>query len=161
MSATADTNRTHYEVLMDIRYNTRLNELHKRLYARLQGVVTVLAVLGLTGAISAVTGNLGDLWFVVTAVVLAVVSAINAWCNFGAQAVVFGYMQRQFRTLAQRSHGLSAEQLDAAMLDIDDSALNYIEGLRMPAYNQNLRSYGHEAEVRPLGRWERFMQALA
>ncbi|HHW4679848.1 MAG TPA: hypothetical protein ACQGQH_10585 [Xylella sp.] len=159
MSAPAPEARTKYEAEFDLAYHVRLYERHVRFYRRLREILVFSSTVAGTVALGNVASGLP--WLVsLLSVVVAVAGIADLVLDLSNKSVAHEHQRRKCVELQVRQSALTLEELDSEMRKIFIDAPPEIEALRMPSYNDVLRTCGHVARVQPLGRLERFLDTL-
>jgi|GEM_PF-4663502 len=133
--------RTSYEAILDVRYNIRLHQLSCRYYARLRWIAAVASLVAGSGAL---VGALQRMPFTLTAcgIVVAVASAadiVGGWAEKGAKHQMW---RVAFSDLLVRAPKMALDEIEESLARLDGTVDDEVEGLRLPAYNDNLRSNG-------------------
>ncbi|HHW4677446.1 hypothetical protein OK116_06280 [Xylella fastidiosa subsp. fastidiosa] len=160
MNTAAPEARTKYEAEFDLAYHVRLYERHIRFYCRLRKLFVFSSVLAGTVAIGNVVSGLP--WLVsLLSVVVAVAGLADLVFDLSNQTVAYEHQRRKCVELQVEQSVLTLEELDSQMRKILIDAPPEIEALRMPSYNDVLRTLGHVARVQPLTRVERVLDKIA
>jgi hypothetical protein len=158
--AMQDYERTTYEALLDIRYNARLHLRSCRYYANLRWGAAIISLIGGSGAlISAIQAS--HLALFACGMLVAIASAadiVGGWAEKGARHQVW---RKAHLRLAERAPALSVEEIDAALLRLESEVDDEVEGLRVPAYNDNVRSNGRDDYVMRESLVARVMRAIS
>ncbi len=161
MTADADYARTKYEVELDIDYAIRLACLHERLYGRVHKNLRLIQLIGGSAALVSAVGGHQQVVMAVAGVVLAAIAYINLIFDFSERARAHRDYRRKLTTLLAEADQLSQADLQKKLTNTSFDEEVVIEGLRKPAYNQNLQRHGRYSHTVALSRWERFMQAIS
>lgn len=156
-----DTNtlpRTKAEALRDLDYVIRLSQLHRRLYNRLHATLRFLELLGGSAGVAVAISGSSDL-VRATGALLAVVACANFAFDPGARARDHARCGATYDDLKARSSGMTLEQIDAERAAVRDP--DYLESLRIPSWNDMMRSHGFVSSQQPLSTLQRFMRAVA
>ncbi len=152
--------RSKYEAILDLRYDMRLHFLHARLYRHLRAGAAILSLLAGSAAIVSVLQTLpGGL--LVAGVVVAAASAADILFRWAEKAAHHDVLRRRLAEILSRESELSLEALDSELARYEVEADDEIESLRVPAYNDNLRSNGREDLVRPESLSARLFRLIA
>ncbi|EWS78803.1 hypothetical protein [Xylella taiwanensis] len=101
-------------------------------------------------------------WLVsLLSVVVAVTEIATLVLKLSNKSVAHEHQQRTCVELQVQPSALTLDELDRQMRKAFIDAPQEIEALRMPAYNDALRTCCHVARVQPLGRVERLLDTLA
>jgi len=150
--------RRHSEAIRDLDYVTRLNQRHRRLYGRLHHSLRFLELIaasfGLAAAISATANTIA-----VAGGVLAVVAFAGLACEPAKQHHLYDLTLQRYSALRAKAANMTLEAIDQQYACISDP--DYIEALRLPSFNDMMRSHGLYRAIRPLSRWQRLCAALA
>lgn len=154
-----ETIRTLQEARLDACYAIRLHELHRRLYRRCRTAITIIVMVGGSAALfSMISDNLALLR--IGALVVAMTSFLDLVIDFAGKAA------ERTLTIARYTELLCGEK---TLAQFDDGLLRLrsgspgaeIESLRLVAFNDNVRSSGHESWARPERGLQRFWRAVA
>lgn len=151
--------RARNEILMDIQYAIRLNNLHRRLYRKHQFGI---AFVGLFGGCAALTDLIHSRPWALAAcgVVVAatgIAGALIDWTERSSKRISYN---REYHKLASSS--CTDAELDAALqLAYAEVTVDDIEGLREVAFNDNARTHDRLDLVRPESRSARFWRLMA
>jgi len=152
---------SHNEALRDLDYLIRLNQRHRRLYGRLTHGLRFFELLAAAlGVTSALTGTPAAL--AIGGGLLALVSLIGFACEPSKQHHTYDQtLQRYSRLRAAVVGGpeIPLNELEQRIGRIEDP--DYIENLRLPSFNDMMRSHGLNQALLPLNRWQRLCAALA
>lgn len=157
---TTANSRSKSEAILDVRYEIRLHFLHARLYRRLQSAAAILALLAGSASITPLLQGLPH-GVLVAGVLVAVFAACDLVFRWSDKAAHHHELRRRLTELLERTPDLDVAGIDRelARIDVDDS--DEIESLRIPAYNDNLRSNGYEDWVRPMSFMARLIRMIA
>lgn len=152
--------RTKAEAVLKLKYSIRLHHLHCRLYGRLK---TALAAISLLAGSAAFLSVVQAMPGVVAAmgVIIAAASYADVLVNLSGKAVLHNLWRRQYAAIDTKMQALDLSALDAALAEVAMDTEEGIEALRAVAYNDTLKSFGHEDGMRPENRMERFVRAIA
>ena len=156
-----DIPRTKAEAILDIRYGIKLHLLHSRLYRRLRAGVTVVSLLGGSAALVSVLRTMPHV-LVAAGIAVAVASAadiVGGWADKAPR--VMRLLRRRLAALLSRVSTLDLEALDSELAGYEADADDELESLRIPAYNDNARSNGHEGWIRPEPLSSRLIRLIA
>jgi hypothetical protein len=160
MTKTTETPRTKAEAILDIRYGIRLHFLHARLYRRLRAGAAIASLLAgsaaMVSVLQAVPGGL-----LAAGICVAVASGADIVFGWAEKAARHNVLRRQLADLLARVSKLSFEDIDSELARYEAEADDEIEALRLPAFNDNVRSNGHEDWVRPEPFSARLMRLVA
>jgi hypothetical protein len=135
--------RTKYEAILDVKYAIRLHFLHCRLYKRLRGTLVFISLAaGMSAfalALNVIPGAVG-----VMGVLVAVCAIIDATGNFAEKSMLHKQWRGELLHLLARADAMDVAAIDAELSRLSVQMDDEIEALRMPAYNDNLRSTGHQ-----------------
>jgi hypothetical protein len=155
-----DIERTKSEALLDLRYQIRLHFLHARLFRRFRAFSAILSLgAGSAALISALQGSPRAL--AALGIIVALVSAADVVLHWSERAATHSIWQRDLSDLLARSTPMTLEDLDSEMTRLIGPIDDEIESLRVPAFNDNVRSNGHEDWVRPESLLQRLISAIA
>lgn len=152
--------RTLNEAMTDVRYACHYGELNERFWRRLD---TTLNLVGAAGGSSAIAGALASnaVLGLAAGVALSIASTLQLVLRPGERAIAFRDARRAFLELHAKGWGLTVTEIDAARMRLEAEAPVGLRWLSMPAWNENVRSIGHEQQVRPLRWYERLAQFVA
>jgi hypothetical protein len=140
--------RSKYEATLDIRYGMRLHFLHSRMYRHFRAGVAIISLLGGSAAlVSALQALPHGILF--AGIVVAATSCADIVCGWAEKAARHDVLRRRLADLLARAPGLTLEAIDSELARYEADADDEIESLRLPAYNDNVRSNGHEDWARP------------
>jgi len=153
--------RSHSEALRDLDYLIRLNQRHRRLYGRLNKCLRFLELLaGAIGLATAVAPS---------SISLAATGGLLALVGLAGFAIEPSKHYHTYHLTLQRYSRLRAaivgrpeiplNELEQHIGRIEDP--DYIESLRLPSFNDMMRSHGLNQALPPLNRWQRLCAALA
>lgn len=155
--------RARGEALRDVDYVIRLGVIHHRLFCRLESGARFVQLLGgsaaVGGAIAGSTVGTG-----IAGLVVALAAYADIAFEFGKAARLHDQLIRRASQVAERAArkpSMTSAQIDMARAAAADLDVTIIEALRTPAYNEVQRRHGLYSYVRPLSRWQRFMEAIA
>ncbi len=94
-------------------------------------------------------------------VLVAMLTYIDVLTNLSGKAALHGEWSKRFSGIKARSAALNLAALDAAMDEVLADTDEDIESLRAVAWNDVLRSNGHEDGMRPETRSQRVARAFA
>ncbi len=151
--------RTLYEARLDADYEVRLQELHQRLFGRLNTAATLITLLAGTTAFAGVLQQQPQ-WSAWAGVALAALALVSALGNLGARAEAHRAQRRRYLELLA-VQGLDLDAFDAELLRIGQDDPPTIEALRVPAFNANLQRHGRTDWLQPVSLWQRVVHALA
>ncbi len=159
--STQRNERTRYQIELEIRYGMRLDELHRRFYARLASALTFALLLAgsaaFGGYIAALPELAGAAGLVVAALTLAEVVL-----RPGERGAYASALARQFGVLRATAGELTIDDLSRRLSELQCETLpGEIEALRGVAMNDVLREHGHSDELLALSRWQRVIAVLA
>lgn len=152
--------RTKAEAVLNIKYYCRLHQLHARLYNRLRGAAAVVSVVAgsaaLVSALQSVPYLLSGL-----GVVVAAVSGIDFFFGWAEKAACHKQWRREYSSLLARSATMDLNGIDAELAKLSGETEEEVESLRAVAWNDVLRSNGHEDGMREEGFAQRLVRSLA
>lgn len=156
----SDPERTRGEALRGAKYDERLHFLHCRFYKKIR---TTMVVVGLATGSAAIASAIQAIPFGVaaSAVLVAVMSIIDATGNFAEKAAKHNVWRRMANDLIARSASLSMEEIDAERSKLEGEVDDEIESLRAVAWNDVLVTVGMEHGKRPETRIQQLMRVLA
>lgn len=162
MTADADYERSLYEVRMDICYYAKIHALHERLYARADKGLKLFELIAGSGAFYAVTAG-HDVITQWCALLIAVAALFGLVFDLSGRARAMRDAVRMYMDLLAESNKkrVTVESVDEKLARVGRDAPTVIDGLRKPAYNQNVLSHGRGSYVLKLNRWERLLQVIA
>lgn len=146
---------------MDLQYGAVIASLHERLYARLDKGIKLAALFFGTFAFATVTAGMTTFTQVLAALI-ALGSLMSLLFDFAGRAREMRGALRTSQRLLAETHLPSATvaAIEAAIATAGGDAPTVIEGLRKPAFNQNLVTNGWHSKVVPLSKWERFLKLI-
>lgn len=155
----ASRERTLYEVTLNIHYSVRLHSLHCRMFERFRKVTSFLTVLSGTAVIGALKTEsvaLGSF----LGIVVTVLGTANLVWDFGGITRAHEAQRKKYNTLLSEA-GLTVLEADRkrSSIAIDDPV--EIEALRIVAFNDVNRTFGHESELQIEPFRSRFMRFIA
>lgn len=158
---TPTNDRTRYQIELEIRYGMRLDELHRRFYARLGSALTFALLLagsaafgGFVAAQPAFAGAAG--------LAVAVLTLIEVVLRPSERAAYASALARQFGALRASAAELTTDDLERRLAVLQCEALpGEIDALRSVAMNDVLREHGHDDELLAPSRWQRVIAVLA
>lgn len=151
---------TKAEAVLQLRYNIRCHELHRRLYRRVQLSMSFASIAAGSAALLPVWQQMpGGL--LISGIAVAVIGALGALSGLPEAAA---RRDTACRDLNRVLAGVSApdvtkEQIDAAITASPHE--DHIEALRYVAWHDVLRSGGYLDGIKPETRWQRVMRAVA
>ncbi len=154
------TPRTKDEALLDVHYQIRLAFLHERLYRRIRAVLAFTSLVSGSAALMSVLQPWPAMLQVV-ALVIAFVGFADLIGGFADKAARHSLWRVRLASVLAESADATVNEIDQALAQHDAACDDEIEGLRLVALNDNMRSSGHEDWVRPESRWHRLLRALA
>jgi len=163
MTAQAQTAapRTRTRTLRDLDYLIRLNQRHRRLYARLSGGIRFLELVAAAFGFATAFGS-PPVFLGIGGAALALASmagfAFAPSLRHAAYDLALGRYSR-LRAVAAGTPDMPLDELDRRMGSIEDP--DYIESLRIPSFNDMMRSHGLDTFLQPVTRWQRLCAALA
>lgn len=160
MTEDATYERSEYEAKMDIAYYARLHVLHERLFSRMDKLGKLLELVAGSGAFYAVTAG-HDGATKACALLIAVIALAGLVFDPAGRARGMRDAMRNYMLLLSDAEDLPLVEIDKRLARMGADAPTVLEGLRRPAYNQNLVSHGRASYTLPLTKWERFLQAIA
>lgn len=153
--------RTKYQAQLDARYARCFQELHERLFGRLDFLFGAITLLGGSAIVYTVTAEHKTLATVLGSMVAAS-AIIERLVGATERRIQHREMKRRFADLDARADQLTLEQFDGELKRLQcEGPSSTIGGLAMPAYNANLLSEGHGANTQPLSLWEWLVRVLA
>lgn len=159
-SAPAVQQASKSKVLLDLMYVIEVSVLHQRFYERVHKGIAFLSLL--SGAAAFVTiFKPNSVVVTVAGVTVGVLALAEQVYDFRGKAAEHALLCKRFTRLKSRSAPMTAVELEAAIDRLAQDTIPLIQGLRAPAFNNNLVANGFEALVRPLSRWERLLRAFA
>lgn len=151
--------RTVGEAKLDAFYHARLHELHARLYRRLRYAVVILSLLAGSSAFAAAMASHG-LLAGVSGFVVALLTFVDIAVDFAGKGLAHTSQRKRYLELI-RSNPAQLDAYDKQLAKIAEDDPGEIESLRVPAYNDNVRSNGHESWARAEGFWQRMARIAA
>jgi hypothetical protein len=139
--------RSKYEAVLDIRYGIRLHFLHARLYRNLRTGAAIVSLLAGSAAIVSVLQAIPH-GVLAAGIIVAVASSGDIVFRWAEKAADHDVLRRRLAQLLAGAPELSLEALDSERARCEADEDDEIESLRVLAYNDNLRSNGHEDLVR-------------
>ncbi|QSQ38909.1 hypothetical protein [Xanthomonas translucens] len=162
MTAATDYPRSIYEAKMDAYYYARLHVLHERLYSRLDKLGKLIELVSGSGAFYAVCMAYETLTQTFALIVAFIALASLVFDPAGRARVMRDGVRNYMEVVAMCSdEAVSLSAVDKRLAEIGVDAPTVIDGLRRPAYNQNLASHGRDGYMVALSRYERVLQAIA
>ncbi|GIX39017.1 hypothetical protein [Silanimonas lenta] len=156
--------RTRAEALRDLDYAIRVGVVHERLFGRMHRLFRLIQLLGSSAAFAGVVGGnaaLSASFALLVAAVAFLDIAFDPAVAARRHADLVRALSRA-KSEALENPGKTVDAIDQARAAASDiEGLTLFESLRVPCYNEVQRRHGLEANVRPLTRWQRFMQAIA
>lgn len=152
--------RSKYEILLDVRYGARFGELNERFYRRLD---LLFGFIGLFGGSGAVVGAIGS-YPVIAAICGALVAAlaiVERLVRPVEKAIEHCAFKKRFADLDARALKMPVDDVEAELRRLQADAPLGIESLSMPAFNANLRSNGRDDAVVKESMWQRTISLLA
>ena len=150
--------RTKDEAIRDLDYLIRLSQRHRRFFDRAQATLR-FTQLFFGSAAFAVALNVDPVALQVAGVGLAAIAALNFAFDPGARAREHSRCGSDYSKLRAECSALPIEEIDRLRTLVVDP--NYIESLRMPSWNDMMRSHGFVSSARPLTCRQWVMSALA
>lgn len=146
---------------MEVSYAARLHRRHERLYKRSSFLLKFLSMLSIVGAFTSIL-SMSPAAVVTASILFGVVAILDALWSPGDKASIFGSQANRYQRLSSDLVNLREEEIEQRLreLRIDDPAM-LIDALRMPTYNEVVRSRGRGDYCEPLSRLQRFFDTLA
>lgn len=148
------------EAIRCARYQLRLHFLHYRLYGRIRRAVAFVSLLfgsaALYGVFKDNASAIGLAGIAVAA--LSTADLVMGWADRAARHDAW---RRRMADLIARSHDLTMEDIDRELAQLEGDVDDELESLRVPAFNDMLRSNGLESAVRPERVVEKFVRLFA
>lgn len=160
MTEDADYPRTIYEAKLDACYYALLYTLHERLFARVDKGSKLIELIAGSGGFYAVTVGHDGLTKVFTLLV-AIVALTSLVFDFAGRARETHNAMTRYMALLANSDEMTVEGFDKELARIAIDTPTVIDGLRKPAFNQNVISHGRQSYALLLNGWEKFLQAIA
>lgn len=146
------------EAIRDLDYEIRLNQRHCRLYNRLHAGTRFFELLGGSAAIGVAFSGNPELLKAAGAI-LAVVACANFAFDPGSKARDHKRALLDFNEIRAEAGKLTFDQIDKRRRRVPEP--DYIEGLRVPSWNDMMRSHGYNKSAKKLSLWQIFMAAIA
>lgn len=155
-----NTDRTKEEALAEIRYATRLHELHQRLYRRIRLLFTFSTIaLGSATAVAALSSVPHAM--TTASLLLMLISICDATWNPADLQASHAFQRREFAYFTTRALGMDLLTIDGELAQLRATETCDIEALREVALNDISRTLGWLHNVKPETRWQRFIRAIA
>ena len=154
-----DYPRTLYEARLDVEYDVRLQELHVRLYRRIRVGLTLMTLISGCTSFSTLFGSDAKVAGYAAAFITCAAFIDTAFDLGGRIAAHDAYRKALIRLLIKP--GVSLEQLDAKILRLRIEDPGNIEGLRVVAYNDSLRSNGRYEHIQKLTAYQTVLNWIA
>ncbi len=155
--------RSLYEANLDIDYAVCLHSMHEALYRRVRWAVVVIQLASVTAVLGPYLSEQAHPVIAgVGAAVLVTITIVDAATDFAAKVYEHKEQRKELKRLRARTCKMTLDEIDAArdQLAADDNTF-ILKSLRVPAYNDNLSTYGRESfKVKPSA-FERIMSVLA
>lgn len=152
--------RTHYEAVLDIRYGMRFNDLCARWYAKADGLLAFVSLMGTSTAVLSVVSS-SPATATAAGIVLTAVGTISLLLAPGRKAEQHLQARKAYAELDARSQQRTLEELDVELRILQGTAPSGLALLARPAYNANLMTAGRPEYQMPLRFAERAMLLLA
>lgn len=152
-----------YEYGLDADYGARLHLLHERLFKRIRWAATVLQLASVTAILGPyLSGKEHPVIAGVGGAILVAITIVDAATDFAGKAYAHRAMRCAYEELSGKISAMTLSEVRAALsyLSAKDETMCF-EGLRVPAYNDNLRRHGRESYIRGMTKWQKFLAALA
>ena len=141
---------------MDLDFAIEISVLNQRFYERLhKGFAFVSLLAGGSAFVTIFHPN--SIVVTVAGLLVGILALLEQVYDFRGKATQHGALFKRFCRLKARTGGMTMTQVDAARVKLEGDSIPVIQGLRYPAFNNNLRSNGLGQYVKPLTRWERFL----
>jgi len=150
--------RTHDEAVRDLDYLIRLNQRHRRLYSRIGHGLRLTELFAGTMALAGAFGASGSA-LTVAGGLLAFVGMVSFALNPLKRSEDFSQAFTQYAQLRAKAQSLTMEEIDRLRGEVADP--DYIEGLRVPSFNDTMRSHGFADASLPLSPWQKVMHVVA
>jgi hypothetical protein len=142
-----DLLKQKHELLLDIRYARRAQELHIKLYGRLKILFVVMSVVGGSAALLNALGGDGKPLTIFAGVIFAVFQALDLAVDPGDKKTKHELIYREFNRLDRQAFDLSEATLFKRYSEVCEDCLTEIEAVRHLAHLDNLRENGHIDEA--------------
>lgn len=154
-----DWQRTKGEVLLDLDYAIELSVMSQRFYERLNKGIAFICLLAGSAAFITVF-HPSSVVVTVAGISVGVLSLIEQVYDFRGKGAVHAGLIKRLQRLQAEAGRLGLEKLDARFSKIAADSIPVIQGLRLPAHNNNMRRNGYPERVQPLSHWERLLQSV-
>jgi len=152
--------RTLYEAMGDIAYNCRYYLLQGRLFGKLAGAFQLVTFVSGSAAFAGFLGSNPKLAGM-AALVTAAVTGLDFIISPARKAYTCNELHRRYRELERQAPKLSLKALDERLCELKTFEAPAIESLRVPAYNDACEERSRPEAKLPVGRWQRFVAAIA
>ncbi|WP_296001729.1 hypothetical protein [Rugamonas sp.] len=148
------------QLQVDVRYAQRLCERTARFYRRIQTSLTFLTMLAGSGAIAALSARMPAI-STGLGIAFAICVSINMAVRPADHIAANDADVRKYAALLAKAHGLDAAALAGLLSEARLSDTAEIEPLRAVAYNDVMLEIDRPDALIELGRFQKFLGALA
>lgn len=154
----ANAGKTRYEMTLDLQYGRIYNGLQARLFERIAAGIDIAELIAGTSVFAAFLADHASLglW---GAALFAVVPIANKIVDPRGKAMRAREQERAFVALLAEAAGLGDAALDRRIWQV--RGVDFVEGLRNPAFNRTLEESGHAGPMRPISLWQSMLQVIA
>lgn len=151
--------RNHAEATLDVHYGIAFNRLNASLYRRIDSLFSLVNVVGGSAAFALVISGTPAIagWI---GLAIAALAYLEREVKPGQKAVLCDAQAERFGDLAGRAPTLDLVDLDRELLRLQSSGPATFDALRLPAYNNNVRSHGYPDSASPTSAWEKLVHWL-
>lgn len=139
---------------MDLDYAIEVSVLNQRFYERLHKGFAFASLLSGSAAFATIF-HPNSIVVSVAGLLVGVLALLEQVYDFRGKATAHGVLFNRFCKLRARSAGMTGPQLDASMDKLSADTIPVIQGLRYPAFNNNVRRHGMSEYAKALNHWER------
>lgn len=151
--------RTKGEALLDLDYAIEVSVMHQRFYERLNKGIALLSLLAGSSAFVTIF-HPNSVVVTVAGLLVGVLALVEQVYDFRGKAATHAELIKRYQRLRGSASKLDLEKLDQKISKISEDCIPLIQGLKLPAHNHNMHANGYPEWVRPLGKWEKFLDTL-
>lgn len=139
--------RTKAEAILQIQYNVRLHELHRRFFSRTKTTLAFISLAGGGGAIpAALTSMPGAVMS--CGLIVAIAAFADVLGRYTERAAEHAGWKRDYAELQAQTDPMTLAQIDAALAHLEARTHVEVNSLRAVAWNDTLESRGFDDVMR-------------
>lgn len=158
-STPANAARTKGESLLDLDFAIEISVLNQRFYGRVYKLIAFISLLAGSAAFVTIF-HPNSLVVTISGLLVGVLALLEQVYDFRGKATTHAQLEKKYLRLKARSSDMSLAKLDAAQARLAIETIPVIQGLRQPAYNNNVRRHGYSTYQKPLTHWEKLLKTL-